>query len=328
MTSAALWRLAAAAAVIAGLIGPDRPSHADTWPSRTVKIVTPLAPGAATDLLSRAVAEQLSSQIGQPVIVENRPGGAGTLAADLVARAAPDGHTLLAGVAATNATASFLIKKLNYDPIKDFAALTMAVELPIALVVHPSVPANDVREFIAYAKQHPGKLSFGSSGYGTTHHLAGELLKTQAGIDMVHVPYRGGAPAMVDLLAGQIPVVFATLSTVVPHLDGGKLKVLGLVEGRRSRLHPRIPTVGETVPGFATPSSWIGFFAPAGVPASLSQRLNVELVKAITAPPVRAVLEQNGFEIVANTQAEFAAEVQKSLERLRKIAADAGITAQ
>jgi tripartite-type tricarboxylate transporter receptor subunit TctC len=315
-------------AMLAGLFGLAAPVFADTWPIRTVKIVTPLAPGAATDLLARAVGDQLSAQIGQPVIVENRPGGAGTIAGDLVARAAPDGYTLLLGAAGIHASATFLIKKLNYDPVRDFTPLTTAAELPIALVVHPSLPVKDVAEFIAYARQNPGKLSFGSSGYGTTHHLAGELLKSQAGIDMVHVPYRGGAPAMVDLLAGQIPVVFATLSTVVPHLNSGKLKVLGMVEERRSRLHPDIPRVGETVPGYATPSSWMGFFAPAGLPAELAQRLNAELVKSIAAPSVRTTLEQNGFEIVTRSTVEFAAEVARSTERLKKIATDAGVTAQ
>jgi tripartite-type tricarboxylate transporter receptor subunit TctC len=328
MTISAALRLAPTVVLLAGLVAVPAASLADPWPTRPVKIVTPLAPGAATDLLARAVADQLGPQIGQPVVVENRPGAAGTLAGDLVARAAPDGYMLFLGTAGIHATAAFLVKKLNYDPVKDFTPLAMAAELPIALVVHPSVPAKDVAEFIAYARQHPGKLSFGSSGYGTTHHLAGELLKSMAGIDMVHVPYRGGAPAMVDLLAGQIPVLFATLSTVVPHMNSGKLMVLGMVEDRRSRLHPEIPRVGETVPGYATPASWMGFFAPAGLPAELSGRLSAELVKAITAPSVRTILEQNGFEVVPHASAEFSAEVAKSMERLKKIATDAGVTAR
>ena len=321
-------RFIVAMALCLTIAGSASTARADDWPNHPIRIITPLAPGASTDLVARAVAEELSQGLKQPVIVESRQGAGGSIAADLVARSTPDGYTLFLGTAATNGIAKFLIKKLNYDPVKDFTALTKAAELPIALVVNKSVPVENVAEFIAYARQNPGKMTFGSSGYGTTHHFAGEFLKLQAGIDITHVPYRGGAPAMVDLLSGQIPALFATLSTVMPHLASGNVKVLGMIEARRSRLHPEIPTIGETVPGYVMPSSWMGFFAPAGLPEPIMARLHAELVRAINAPSVRTLLDQNGFEIATSEKGEFAGEVQKSLERFGKIAAEAGITPQ
>ena len=213
----ALWPLAAVA---------------QDWPTKPIQVISPLAPGGAVDLIVRTIGDQLTANVGQPIVLENRPGGVGTIAAEIVARSPPDGYTLLASTPAIQGIAPYLVKKTSFDARSDFTAIANAIELPIVLVVHQSVPANTVAEFIAYAKNNPGKLSFGSSGYGTSHHLAGEYLNAVAGIKMVHVPYRGGAPAMTDLLAGQIPAVFATLSTVMPYMGTGKIKVLGAVEDR------------------------------------------------------------------------------------------------
>ena len=253
---------------------------AQDWPTRPVKMIVPLAPGGAADLVMRAVGEEVTAGVKQQIILENRPGGGGTLAAETVVRAAPDGYTLLMGNSAIFGIAPYLVKKLSYDPLKDFTPITTAVELPIVLVVNASVPANTVAEFIDYAKKNPGKLSFGSSGYGTTMHLAGELLNDRAGIQMTHIPYKGGAPALVDLLSGQIPVVMAALSTVTPHIGGGKLKVLATVEAKRSASHPDIPTVGETLSGYSVPSSWMGFLAPAGLPDPIATKMNTESLSA------------------------------------------------
>jgi tripartite-type tricarboxylate transporter receptor subunit TctC len=300
----------------------------EVWPTKPIKVIVPLAPGGAADLVMRAIGEEMTASVKQQFILENRPGGGGTLAAEMVVRAAPDGYTLLMGNSAIFGIAPYLVKKLSYDPLKDFTPLTTVVELPIVLAVNSAVPANNVAEFINYAKKNSGKLSFGSSGYGTTMHLAGELLNHQAGIEMVHIPYKGGAPALVDVMSGQIPVVMAALSTVAPHIGGGKIKVLATVEAKRSASHPDIPTVGETLPGYWVPSSWLGILAPAGLPEPIADRMHAEFVRATNTPHVRALLEKNGFELNTRRRAEFAAELRDSLIRFGKIAEAAKISAQ
>jgi tripartite-type tricarboxylate transporter receptor subunit TctC len=304
------------------------PVAAQEWPSRPIRILTPLAAGGAVDVLARVVGEELFATLKQPFVIENRPGAGGTLAATTAMRAAPDGYTLLLGTAGALAISPVLSKNAPYDPVKDFTPLTAAVELPICLVVHKDVPVNTIPEFIAYAKANPGKLSFGSSGPNTTHHLAGEYLKFAAGIDMIHVPYRGGGPAMNDLIAGQIPALFATLSTTIPYMESGKLKVLGMVEARRSAAYPDIPTIGETVPGYAVPPSFIGFVAPPGLPEPLTRQISAALVQAIGNPSVRKALTASGFEVGTSTPAEFAEILRTSVDRYRKIATDARIEAQ
>lgn len=300
-------------------------ASAQDWPSRPIRIVTPLAAGGAADIVARTVGDVLSANVNRPVIIENRPGGGGTLAAAMVARSEPDGTTLLLGAAAGLTIGPVLNKNLPYDPLNGLTPLTMAAELPICLVVAPDFPANNIAELIAYAKANPGKLSFGSSGTNTTHHLAGELLKVAAGIDIVHIPYRGGNPAMTDFLAGNIQLLFATLSTAKPYIDSGKAKVLGVVEAKRSRARPDIPTIGETVKGYAVPSSWLGFLAPGKMPAALTERINAELVRAIRSPKAMKKFEASGFEVITTTPTEFAATLKVDIERYKKITADAGI---
>jgi tripartite-type tricarboxylate transporter receptor subunit TctC len=301
---------------------------AQDWPTRPIKIVTPLAAGGAADVISHAVGDAFTAATKLPVIVDNRPGGGGTLAAVTVARADPDGTTLLLGTAAALNVAPVLAKNFPADLVAGLTPLTLAVELPMCLVVNKSLPVSNVAELIAYAKAHPGKLAFGSSGANTVHHIAGEFLKLHAGIDMVHVPYRGGSLAMTDLLAGQIPVLFATLSTAMPFIDAGAVKVIGMVEGKRSRSRPNIPTIAEGLPGYAMPQSWVGFLGPPGMSAALVARMNAELVAAIATPKVRKALEDSGFEVVTSTPEEFASVVKASLERYRKITAEAGIEPQ
>jgi tripartite-type tricarboxylate transporter receptor subunit TctC len=299
-----------------------------TWPARPIKIVTPLSAGGAADVLGRTAGDELFAKLKQPVVIENRPGGGGVLAASTVARSVADGYTLLLGTAGLLAITPVLSKNVTFDPLQDFAPITNAVESPICLVVHKTLPVNSVGELISYAKMNPGKLSFGSSGPHTTHHLAGEFLNRRAGIEMVHVPYRGGNPAMTDLLAGQIPVLFATLSTVLPHLAAGNVKVLGMIEAERSKARPDIPTIGESVPGYAVPSSFLGFLAPAKAPPALVDQINKAFVQAIEAPHVRKTLEGNGFEVVTSTPAEFGHVVKSALDRYRKISIEARIEEQ
>jgi tripartite-type tricarboxylate transporter receptor subunit TctC len=325
---AVVFFIAAAAGALLAISAALRAAAAQDWPTRPIKVLTPLAAGGAADVLGRAVGEALTLDVKQSVVIENRPGGGGALAALTVARAEPDGTTMLLGTAAALTIGPALVRNSPYDPAADLTPLTLAAELPVCLVVERSLPVRDVAELIAYAKANPGKLSFGSSGPNTTHHLAGELFKAQAGVDMIHVPYRGGNPAMTDLLAGQIQVLFATLSTAAPHIDSGRVRVLGMIEAARSRSRPEIPTIGETVRGYAMPSSWLGFLGPPKLGDVLMQRMNAALVKAVNAPNVRRTLEDNGFDVTTSTPMEFAGTLKQGLERYRKIIADAGITPQ
>jgi tripartite-type tricarboxylate transporter receptor subunit TctC len=243
----------------------------------------------------------------------------------MAARAAPDGYTFLLGTGATHGLTLFLSKTVPYDPVKDFTALTAAAEVPIVLVTHPGMPATSVKEFVEYGRKNPGKLSFGSSGTGSPHHLSGELLKSLTGVDMQHVPYKGAAPAVQDLLGGQIPAVFTTLSTALPHIRSGKLRALGMVEAKRQPSAPEIPTIGEQIPGYAMPASWLGFFAPAGLPADITRRMSAEIVRAVQAPDVKAKLEAAGMPVVGTTAEEFAKIVRDDIETFRRIVTAAGI---
>jgi tripartite-type tricarboxylate transporter receptor subunit TctC len=303
-------------------------ASAQDWPTRPIKIVTPLAAGGAVDVVGHAVGDAFTAATKLPVIIDNRPGGGGTLAAVTVARAEPDGTTLLLGTAAALNVAPVLTKNFPSDLVTSLTPLTLAVELPMCLVVNKALPVSNITEVIAYAKAHPGKLAFGSSGPNTVHHIAGEFLKRHAGIDWVHVPYRGGSPAMTDLLAGQIPVLFATLSTAMPFIDSGAVKVIGMVEDKRSRRRPNIPTIAETLPGYAMPQSWVGFLGPPKMSRALVARMNAELVAAISTPKAREALEDGGFEVVTSTPDEFASIVKANLARYRKITAEAGIEPQ
>jgi tripartite-type tricarboxylate transporter receptor subunit TctC len=302
--------------------------QAQDWPTRPIKIVTPLAAGGAADVIGHAVGEAFTAATKLPVVIDNRPGGGGTLAAVMVARADPDGTTLLLGTAAALNVAPVLAKNFPAELVANLTPLTLAVELPMCLVVNKSLPVNNITELIAYAKARPGKLAFGSSGANTVHHIAGEFLNLIAGIDMVHVPYRGGSPAMTDLLAGQIPVLFATLSTAMPFIDSGAVKVIGMVEAKRSRSRPDIPTIGEGLPGYAMPQSWVGFLGPPGMSPALVARMNAELVAAISSPRTRKTLEDGGFEVVTSTPEEFAGVLKASLAHYRRITAEVGIEAQ
>ena len=321
------WRGAAgvllAALMLAGVHGP----LAQEWPTRPVRLVTPLAAGGAADAIGHAVGDAFTAATRLPMVIDSRPGGGGTLAAVTVARAEPDGTTLLLGTAAALNVAPVLAKNFPADLVTSLTPLSLAVELPMCLLVNKSLPVSNITELVAYAKAHPG-LAFGSSGPNTVHHIAGEFLKVHAGIDLVHVPYRGGAPAMTDLLAGQIPILFATLSTALPYIDSGAVKVIGMVEAKRSRRRPDIPTIGEGLPGYAMPQSWVGFLGPPKMPAALVSRMNAELVAATTAPRSRKILEEAGFEVVTSSPQQFADLVKANLALYRKITAQAGIEPQ
>jgi tripartite-type tricarboxylate transporter receptor subunit TctC len=298
---------------------------AQDYPSRPVTIVVGYTPGATSDLLARTMAERLNAAWGQSVIVDNRSGVGGNIAAGYVARAPADGYTLMVGTDAIMTSNVFLYKNTPFDPVKDFAPITNAGANIICLAVHVDLPVNSVAELIAYAKANPGKLQYGSSGIGSPHHLAGELLRQKTGIEIVHVPYRGGGATINDLLGGHIKVAFLSLSTAVPHLGSGKIRIVAVVEKSRYAAMPDVPTIGETVPGFEM-SSWLGFFAPAGTP--LVTRLNEAMVKVLTTDAVKEKLAALGLVVAPSTPAELAATVREGLAVRGELVKAANIQAE
>jgi tripartite-type tricarboxylate transporter receptor subunit TctC len=298
---------------------------AQAWPAKPIRLVVPYPPGGSTDLLARSIGVKVGEALGQQILVDNRAGAGGMLGSDIVARSAPDGYTILLGTGATHGLTLLLSKTIPYDPVKDFTPITAAVEVPIILCVNPSIPVTTAKELVEWGKLNPGKLAYGSSGTGSPHHLSGELLKQISGVDMVHVPYKGAAPAVQDLIGNQIPAVFTTLSTVLPHIKSGKIRAVGFVEAKRQASVPEIPTIGESVPGYAMPATWLGFFGPAGLPDAILKRLNAEIVKAVQSADVRARLEAAGMPVVGTSSEEFARMVKDDIETFRKIVTAAGI---
>ena len=298
---------------------------AQAWPSKPIRLVVPYPPGGSTDLLARTIGVKVGEALGQQIIIDNRAGAGGMLGSDLVARSAPDGYTILLGTGATHGLTLLLSKTIPYDPVKDFTPITAAVEVPIILCVNPSIPVTTAKDLVEWGRKNPGKLAYGSSGTGSPHHLSGELLKQLSGVDMVHVPYKGAAPAVQDLIGNQIPAVFTTLSTALPHIKAGKIRAVGFVEVKRQQSVPEIPTIGESVPGYVMPATWLGFFGPAGLPEAILKRYNMEIVKAVQAPEVRAKLEAAGMPVVGTGAEEFARMVKDDIETLRRIVTAAGI---
>ena len=295
---------------------------AQAWPSKPIKWIVPFAPGGTTDILARTVSEKLTPALGVPVVVDNKPGAGGGVGAELVARAAPDGYTIMGGTISTHAINASLYKDLPYDPIKDFVPITMIARVPNMLVVNPGVPAKDVKELIVLLKANPGKYTFASSGNGTSQHLSGELFKTMAGVDMQHIPYKGSPPALQDVVGGQVTMTFDNITTAWPLAKAGKLKALAVTTAERSDIAPDVPTLAESgLPGFEV-GSWQGVFAPAGTPPAIVKRLNAEIVKILAMPDVREKLGALGAEIVADSPEHFAvivkAEVAKWSDVVKK----------
>jgi tripartite-type tricarboxylate transporter receptor subunit TctC len=299
--------LLALAAVIAAL-----PARAQDYPNRPITIVSAQASGGASDTIVRAVQERLQVALGQPIVMENRPGASGTVGAAQVARAAPDGYTLMIGTDAMMTSNVHLFKSMPFDPVKDFAPITNAGANIIVLAVNADLPVKSVAELVAYAKANPGKLQFGTSGVASPHHLAGELLKLKTGIDIVHVPYRGGALSANDLAGGHIPMAFVSYSAVAALVPTGKIRILAVVEKTRYAALPDVPTVAETIPGYEM-SSWLGFFAPTATPAPIVTRLHDEIVKALKVDEVKERLATVGLAVVAGTPAELAETVRSGI---------------
>ena len=289
--------------------------QAQAFPSKPIRIVCPFPPGGGVDITARAIANELAKQFGQPVTVENRPGAGGNIAAAEVAKAAPDGHTLFLTLNALHAISPVLYSKLPFDALKDFAWVTTLVRFNNVLVTQPSAAASTVQDLIAQAKAQPGKFTFASSGNGTNIHLVGELFKMRAGIDMVHVPYKGSAPAMTDLLGGQVNIMFETIPAAISHIKGGKLKALGVTGARRSPLFPEVPTIAEAaLPGFEV-QSWYGLVAPAATAREIVARLNAEAVKGANGKEFRERMEPLGFEIITGSPERMAEMVKADAAR-------------
>jgi tripartite-type tricarboxylate transporter receptor subunit TctC len=311
-------------AAVALLIGSGS-ATAQTWPTKTISIIVPFATGGTTDVLARTVGQELSKSLGQAVIVENKPGAGATIGADYVAKAKPDGYTLLVG-AVHHTIATSVYKKLPYDFQRDLAPVTTLAIVPNVLVVNPNVPAKNVKELIALAKKSPGKLSFGSNGNGTGQHLIGAQFGIGAGVDIIHVPYKGSGPLTIDLLGGQIDMSFDTVTPVLSHIRAGKLRPLAVTTIKRSAALPDVPTLDEAgLKGFDL-GTWFGILAPAATPKEVVARLNSEIVKIVNSPDFRKKMDELGAVPVGDTSAQMAGQIKSDTERFAKLVKDAAVT--
>lgn len=304
----------ALAVLAAATLAPLGSAIAQSYPTRAINLVVPFPPGGPTDLVARIIAQQMSAQMGQPVVVVNRPGANGNIAAAAVSRATPDGYTVLYNTSAITLSPA-LYKNLGYDVRKDLAPVGSTAVVPLALVVHPSIPANTVQEFIAYAKANPGKLSYGSAGNGNVTHLVAYQFAQLNGIEATHIPFRGSAPANVALVAGQIHFMFDTINSVAGFIRGNRMRLLGVTTAKRIALFPDAPTLGESgMPGFEA-GAWQGMMVPAGTPADVINRLNTELNKALKSTEVQERLAKQGVETLGSTPAEYGAFIDSELKR-------------
>ena len=300
------------------------PAQAQTWPSKPVRIVVPFPPGGTTDIVARSIGVELQRMWQHAVVIENRPGAGGNIGADLVAKAAPDGYTLLMGTVGTHAINKALFEqngaKMPFDPAKDFVPITLAAGVPNVMVINPKLPVNTVAEFIAYAKARPGQLNMASSGNGTSIHLSGELFKTVTGVYMVHFPYRGSAPAITDLIAGNMNVMFDNLPSALPHIKSGRLKALAVTSRTRSPALPDVPTIEEAagLKGFDA-SSWFGLFAPAGTPRTIVDKIQADVAKALAQPEVRERFIAQGADPGGNTPDQFAAFIRAETDKWTRV---------
>ncbi len=315
-----LWL--AAAGMVLGLA----PAQAQQYPGKPVRLIVPFPPGGGTDTLARIYGQKLAEIFGQQVVIDNRPGAGTNIGAEIAAKAPPDGYTLLMGniAHAINVT---LYNKLAYDFVKDFAPVTLLASTPNILVVHPSVPAKSVKELIALARARPGQLDYASSGGGSSSHLAAELFNNMAGVKMTHVPYKGGGPAVIALVGGQVSVGFATTPSVITHVKAGKMRGLGVTTAQRSPSTPELPTISEAgVPGYEA-GTWYGLLVPAGTPKEIVARLHAESVKLLKLPDVKDRLDATGFEAIGNTPDQFAAYIRSEIEKWAKVVKVSGARA-
>ena len=309
------------------LLGMVPLAAAQTYPTKPIRLVVPYPPGGPTDFVGRAVAAKLTELLGQQMVVDNRPGAGTIIGSELIARAAPDGYNLLFGTGGGTFLTPLILPKVPYDPQKDFAPVAMLVMSPMVLVVHPSVGANSVRELVAVAKAKAGQLNFSSVGAGTAPHLGGELFKSLAGVDLLHVPYKGTAPAMTDLIAGRVHLAFSSIPTVQTHAQAGRLKMLGTGGAKRSPALPDIPPIADTLPGFEL-VTWYAVFAPAGTPAAIVNRLNAETAKVLKDADIQKRFGEQGLETTVMTPQELKRYTETDVGRWTRLIKAANIKAQ
>ena len=321
MTFDRCWAIAALLAVFA------QNAFAQAYPTHSIRLVVPFPAGGTTDILARAAAQKLSESLGQAVVVDNRPGAAGNIGADLVAKSAPDGYTLLMGTVGTHAINPSLYAKMPYDHVKDFVPVVLVAGVPNVLAVYPAFPVNSVAELIALAKSKPGTINFASSGSGTSIHMSGELFKALAGVDMTHIPYKGSSPALTDLMGGQVQIMFDNLPSSLPLIKAGKLRAIAVTSLTRAPALPDVPTISESgLPGFEA-SSWFGVLAPAGTPAPIVAKLNADVNKWLQSPEAREQLLAQGANAAGGTPEQFAAHIRAETEKWAKVVKASGAKA-
>jgi len=316
-------RQALACAVSAVALLGATPAKADNWPSKPIQMIVPQAPGGTNDIVARLVAADLSQRLGQQVVVENRPGAGGNIGTQFAARATPNGYTLLMTISSTQAINPSLYRQVPFDPIKDFEPIALVATVPNVLVVNPAFPAKTLPELLAMAKAKPGQYRFASAGNGTLNHLLGEMLNSMAGIQLEHVPYKGVAPALNDVLGNQVPMAFASLPSVLPHIKAGKVRALGVSSARRSPFAPDIPAIGETVPGYSG-DLWVGLFAVKGTPKEITQKLAQTMQAALADPALREKLGAQGAEALSATPQQFATQLKGDIDKWARIVKSSG----
>jgi len=312
------WATGALIAVIASA------AMAQSFPTRPIRVVVPFPAGGTTDVLARAAAQKLSETLGQPTVVDNRPGAGGNIGAELVAKSPPDGYTLLMGTVGTHAINPSLYPRMPYDHVRDFAPVILVAGVPNVLVINPALPVNSVQELIAYAKANPGKLNFASSGNGTSIHLSAELFKTMTGVQITHIPYKGSAPALQELMGGQVQLMFDNLPSSLALIKGGKLKALAVTSKERAAALPDVPTIAESgLPGFEA-SSWFGLLAPAGTPQPVIAKLNAEIAKWLATPEAKEKLLAQGANAAGGTPEDFARHIAAETAKWQRVVKDSG----
>jgi len=313
-----------AAIALCAMLSAALPASAQGFPESPVTLVIPFAPGGSTDVVGRIIAERMAQELGQQIVVENRAGAGGSLGAGTVARAAPDGYTMLMATVATHALNPLILADKPYDPVADFAPISLLVVVPNVLAVNPELPVNNVQELIDLAKKEPGTLAYASSGNGTPLHLSGELFKSMAGVDIQHVPYQGSGPALTDVIGNQVPIIFDNLPSASAHIAGGALRPLGVTTTTRAPSFPDVPTIAETVPGYET-YTWNALFAPAGTPPEVIERLNAAALATMADPAVVERMKEFSAEIVASSPDELAAHVAAEAAKWGPVVEEAGV---
>jgi tripartite-type tricarboxylate transporter receptor subunit TctC len=315
-----------AAALVLTLVAPDTLVHAQPYPARPIRFIVPNAAGGSTDLVARTVAQKMSEGIGQQLIVDNRPGSGGIVATEMVAKSTPDGYTLLMATIGNIAISPHLYPKLGYDAVRDFSPITQLASAAYMLIAHPAVPARNVKDLVAAAKSQPGQLNYASAGSGTGSHLAAELFKSVAHVDIVHVPYKGGTPGLLDVIAGNVQIMFNGIPSSMPHLKAGRVKAFAVTTPARSPAAPELPTIAESGYPGAEATSWTGVLAPAGTPGAIVARLHAEFAKVLQHPDIKARLSADGAVPVGSTPLQFAQYIRSELAKWGKVVKASGAT--